>query len=106
MQKTLEYQAISKLPSTLARAKNIIVIGSFLYSKICVRVMEKEGFRNMVNIMEPSYVIPTRGLITDVAVPKMYSVLRNLNERIIILMLFILLFLPFLVLFHPVSEIL
>uniref|UniRef100_A0A8B9H5C0 Zinc finger BED domain-containing protein 1-like n=1 Tax=Astyanax mexicanus TaxID=7994 RepID=A0A8B9H5C0_ASTMX len=38
-----------------------------------LRVVENEGFRNMVNIMEPRYTLPSRQHITDIAVPRLYK---------------------------------
>ncbi|XP_051990723.1 E3 SUMO-protein ligase ZBED1-like isoform X2 [Xyrauchen texanus] len=69
----------NKLPSTSARA---LKITESLVHFIChdlrpYSVVENTGFRYMVNVTEPRYVIPTRKHITEVAVPRMYEEVKQ-----------------------------
>lgn len=68
-----------KLPSNSPRALKITdSVVSFISLDLrpyCV--VENTGFRNMVNTLEPRYVIPTRRYITDIAIPRKYEEVKQ-----------------------------
>lgn len=65
----------SKLPPSSARAKKITEsIAEFICQDLRpYSVVENSGFRNMINTLEPRYVIPSRKQFTEVMVPDMYE---------------------------------
>lgn len=69
----------SKLPAGSERAKKITnAVVYFICKDIRpYSIVENEGFRYMLNTLEPRYVIPTRRYITDTAVPKLYEEVKQ-----------------------------
>jgi hypothetical protein len=39
-------------------------------------IVENEGFRNMIHVLEPRYEIPSRPYFSNVVVPKIYQDIR------------------------------
>ena len=64
----------TKLAPTSQRAKSITgAITQFIVKDLRpYSVVENEGFRNLVRVMEPKYKLPSRQHFSDTAVPQLY----------------------------------
>lgn len=73
-QRTL-HQFVNKLPANSERAKKITKSIACFISKDLrpYSVVENAGFRFMIKTIEPKYVIPSRQLFTEKAVPELYN---------------------------------
>ena len=69
-----------KLPPNSERAKKITEAIAYFISKDLqpYSVVENEGVQNLLSILEPRYVIPSRKYFTDgTAIPKLYSKVKE-----------------------------
>uniref|UniRef100_A0A8C1U7M1 BED-type domain-containing protein n=1 Tax=Cyprinus carpio TaxID=7962 RepID=A0A8C1U7M1_CYPCA len=78
-QLTLAQVQTHKLPTTSTRATKITQSVVYFICKDMrpLSVVENEGFRYMVQTMEPRYTIPSRQHITDIAVPNLYKEVKT-----------------------------
>ncbi|XP_077080800.1 E3 SUMO-protein ligase ZBED1-like [Siphateles boraxobius] len=78
-QLTLAQVQTQKLPTTSTRATKITQSVVYFICKDMrpLSVVENEGFRYMVQTMEPRYTIPSRQHITDIAVPNLYKEVKT-----------------------------
>ncbi|KAK0131243.1 Zinc finger BED domain-containing protein 1 [Merluccius polli] len=78
-QLTLAQVQTQKLPATSTRATKITQSVVYFICKDMrpYSVVENEGFRSMVQTLEPRYVIPSRQYITDIAVPNLYKEVKT-----------------------------
>ena len=84
-QRTLDQTKMIKLPPNYKRAKKITESIAFISKDLQpYSVVENEGFQNLLSILEPRYVIPSRKYFTDgTAIPKLYSeVKEEVNETL------------------------
>ena len=74
-QTQLDQALMCKLAPGSARAQKITEsVAVFICKDLRpYSVVENEGFKKMVNTLEPRYAIPTRKHMTEVAVPKLYE---------------------------------
>ena len=71
-QRTLDQTQMIKLPPNYKRAKKITESIAFISKDLQpYSVVENEGFQNLLSILEPRYVIPSRKYFTDTAIPKL-----------------------------------
>jgi len=68
-----------KMPSTSQRAKVItLAIAQFIIKDLRpFSVVENSGFKNMVQILEPKYTLPSRQHFSDKMVPDIYEDVKN-----------------------------
>ena len=78
-QRTLDQTKVIKLPQNSERAKKITEAIAYFIPKDLqpYSVVENEGFQNLLGILEPRYVIPSRKYFTDTAIPKLYSEVKE-----------------------------
>ena len=69
-QRTLDQTKMIKLPPNSKIAKKITESIAFISKDLQpYSVVENEGFQNLLSILEPRYVIPSRKYFTDTAIP-------------------------------------
>ncbi|XP_065911269.1 E3 SUMO-protein ligase ZBED1-like [Dysidea avara] len=80
-QRTLEdsFPATTTMPASSRRAKDITnAIGYFVAKDMMpISTTGGVGFKRLIRVLEPRYVIPHRKTFTDKTIPAMYNSLRN-----------------------------
>ncbi|KAK0141192.1 Zinc finger BED domain-containing protein 1 [Merluccius polli] len=68
-----------KLASNSPRAQKITeAVATFICKDIRpYSVVENDGFRSLINILEPRYVLPTRKHLSEVAIPNLYADVKH-----------------------------
>lgn len=78
-QRSLEKAFAVKLASTSPRAQKITQsVATFICKDIRpYSVVENDGFQNLINTLEPRYVLPTRKHLSEVVIPNMYEKVKH-----------------------------
>ncbi|XP_076742690.1 E3 SUMO-protein ligase ZBED1-like [Maylandia zebra] len=78
-QRSLEKAFAMKLASTSPRAQKITQsVATFICKDIRpYSVVENDGFQNLINTLEPRYVLPSRKHLSEVVIPNMYEKVKH-----------------------------